>query len=143
MLKVPAGSSRRTLRLYASDFTLATFFYLPPSKVFFCPLWYIRVLSHQASGRRSHRRSRSAELGKTARHGPQWRSIAYWSEVPRRETPSNCRHPGKSRPLSLARIMHHLPRFCMPGPHADCTRTPSIRPVWIGVRQLAVQRIGD
>jgi len=43
----------------------------------------------------------------------------------------------------LARIMHHLPRFCMPGPHADCTRTPSIRPVWIGVRQLAVQRIGD
>jgi hypothetical protein len=44
---------------------------------------------------------------------------------------------------ALARIMHHLPRFCMPGPHADCTRTPSIRPVWIGVRQLAVQRIGD
>ena len=43
----------------------------------------------------------------------------------------------------LTRIMHHLPRFCMPGPHADCTRTPSIRPVWIGVRQLAVQRIGD
>jgi len=37
--------------------------------------------------------------------------------------------------------MHHLPRFCMPGPHAYCTRTPSIRPVWIGVRQLAVQRV--
>jgi hypothetical protein len=41
----------------------------------------------------------------------------------------------------LARIMHHMPRFCMPGPHAYCTRTPSIRPVWIGVRQLAVQRV--
>jgi hypothetical protein len=36
---------------------------------------------------------------------------------------------------------HHMPRFCMPGPHAYCTRTPSIRPVWIGVRQLAVQRV--
>jgi len=33
---------------------------------------------------------------------------------------------------ALTRIMHHLPRFCMPGPHAYCTRTPSIRPVWIG-----------
>jgi hypothetical protein len=43
--------------------------------------------------------------------------------------------------LCLARIMHHVPRFCMPGPHAYCTRTPSIRPVWIGVRQLAVQRV--
>jgi hypothetical protein len=41
----------------------------------------------------------------------------------------------------LARIMHHMPRFCMPGPHAYCTRMPSIRPVWIGVRQLAVQRV--
>jgi hypothetical protein len=37
--------------------------------------------------------------------------------------------------------MHHLPCFCMPGPHAYCTRTPSIRPVWIGVRQLAVQLV--
>jgi hypothetical protein len=37
--------------------------------------------------------------------------------------------------------MHHLPRFCMPGPHAYCTRTTSIRPVWIGVRQLAVQLV--
>jgi hypothetical protein len=35
----------------------------------------------------------------------------------------------------------HMPRFCTPGPHAYCTRTPSIRPVWIGVRQLAVQRV--
>ena len=26
-------------------------------------------------------------------------------------------------------------------PHPYCTRTPSIRPVWIGVRQLAVQRV--
>ena len=43
--------------------------------------------------------------------------------------------------VDLARIMHHLPRFCMPGPHAYCTRTPSIRPVWIGVRQLAVQLV--
>jgi hypothetical protein len=41
----------------------------------------------------------------------------------------------------LARIMHHMPRFCMLGPHAYCTRMPSIRPVWIGVRQLAVQRV--
>jgi hypothetical protein len=41
----------------------------------------------------------------------------------------------------LARIMHHMPRFCMPGPHAYCTRMPSIRPVWIGVHQLAVQRV--
>ena len=41
----------------------------------------------------------------------------------------------------LARIMHHMPRFFMPGPHAYCTRTPSIRPVWIGVRQLSVQRV--
>jgi hypothetical protein len=38
-------------------------------------------------------------------------------------------------------LMHHMPRFSMPGPHAYCTRTPSIRPVWIGVRQLAVQRV--
>jgi hypothetical protein len=30
--------------------------------------------------------------------------------------------------------MHDMPRFCMLGPHAYCTRTPSIRPVWIGVR---------
>jgi hypothetical protein len=29
----------------------------------------------------------------------------------------------------LARIMHHMPRFCMPGSHAYCARTPSIRPV--------------
>ena len=41
----------------------------------------------------------------------------------------------------LARIMHHLPRFFLPGPDAYCTRTPSIRPVWIGVRQLAVQLV--
>ena len=41
----------------------------------------------------------------------------------------------------LARIMHHMQRFCMPGPHAYCTRMQSIRPVWIGVRQLAVQRV--
>jgi len=36
----------------------------------------------------------------------------------------------------------HAPHaaFLMPGPHAYCTRMPSIRPVWIGVRQLAVQR---
>jgi hypothetical protein len=43
--------------------------------------------------------------------------------------------------LGLARIMHHMPRFCMLGPHAYCTRTPSIRLVWIGVHQLAVQRV--
>jgi hypothetical protein len=43
--------------------------------------------------------------------------------------------------LDLARIMHHMPRFFMPGPHAYSTRTPSIGPVWIGVRQLAVQRV--
>jgi len=42
---------------------------------------------------------------------------------------------------ALARIMHHLPRFFLPGPDAYCTRTPSIRPVWIGVRQLAVQLV--
>jgi hypothetical protein len=40
--------------------------------------------------------------------------------------------------IKANRIMHHMPRFCLPGPHA-CT--PSIRPIWIGVRQLAVQRV--
>jgi hypothetical protein len=49
--------------------------------------------------------------------------------------------PWEAIEMGLARIMHHMPRFCMPGPHAYCTRTPSIRPVWIGVRQLAVQRV--
>ena len=58
--------------------------------------------------------------------------------------PSGIRHVGganlnralvrnvRTLPAMLTRIMHHLPRFCMPGPHAYCTRTPSIRPVWIG-----------
>ena len=52
--------------------------------------------------------------------------------------------PGRTQPaylLRLPRIMHHMPRFFMPGPHAYSTRTPSIGPVWIGVRQLAVQRV--
>jgi hypothetical protein len=40
---------------------------------------------------------------------------------------------------SLARIMHHASRFCPSG-----RRTHAVDPsVWIGVRQLAVQRIGD
>ena len=40
---------------------------------------------------------------------------------------------------SLAAIMHHASRFCPPG-----WRTHAVDPsVWIGVRQLAVQRIGD
>jgi hypothetical protein len=42
----------------------------------------------------------------------------------------------------LTRIIHHMPVFCMPGAHGYRTHTPSIRPVWIGVRQLVVQRVG-
>jgi hypothetical protein len=39
----------------------------------------------------------------------------------------------------LARIIHRASRFCPPG-----RRTHAVDPsVWIGVRQLAVQRIGD
>jgi hypothetical protein len=39
----------------------------------------------------------------------------------------------------LARIIHHASRFCPLG-----WRTHAVDPsVWIGVRQLAVQRIGD
>jgi hypothetical protein len=39
----------------------------------------------------------------------------------------------------LAAIMHHASRFCLPG-----RRTHAVDPfLWIGVRQLAVQRIGD
>jgi Adaptive response protein AidB N-terminal domain len=39
----------------------------------------------------------------------------------------------------LTAIMHHASRFCPPG-----WRTHAVDPsVWIGVRQLAVQRIGD
>jgi hypothetical protein len=57
-------------------------------------------------------------------------------------TPTTCSTPRSREAGSpLTRIMHHMPRFCMPGPHTYCPRTPSIRPVWIGVRQLAVQRV--
>jgi hypothetical protein len=39
----------------------------------------------------------------------------------------------------LAAIMYHASRFCPPG-----RRTHAVDPsVWIGLRQLAVQRIGD
>jgi hypothetical protein len=39
----------------------------------------------------------------------------------------------------LAAIMHHASRFCPPG-----RRTHAVDPsVWIGVSQLAAQRIGD
>ena len=39
----------------------------------------------------------------------------------------------------LTAIMHHASRFCPPG-----WPTHSVDPsVWIGVRQLAMQRIGD
>ena len=40
---------------------------------------------------------------------------------------------------TLARIIHHASRFCPPG-----RRTHAVDPsVWIGLRQLVVQRIGD
>jgi tellurite resistance protein TehA-like permease len=39
----------------------------------------------------------------------------------------------------LARIMHHASRFCAPAWRAQAI-DPS---VWIGVRQLAVQRVWD
>ena len=39
----------------------------------------------------------------------------------------------------LARIMHHASRFCAPAWRAQAV-DPS---VWIGVRQLAVQRVWD
>jgi hypothetical protein len=54
---------------------------------------------------------------------------------------AKCAEASLKGETGLARIMHHLPRFCMPGPHAYCTRTTSVRPVWIGVRQLAVQLV--
>ena len=39
----------------------------------------------------------------------------------------------------LTRIMHHAERFCRSG-RQSCAGDPS---VWIGVRQLAVQRVWD
>jgi hypothetical protein len=41
--------------------------------------------------------------------------------------------------IHLARIMHHASRFCAPAWRAQAI-DPS---VWIGVRQLAVQRVWD
>jgi hypothetical protein len=53
--------------------------------------------------------------------------------------PECCSSQSIAKATVLARIMHHMERFCTSGRRSRAD-DPS---VWIGVRQLAVQRVWD
>ena len=70
---------------------------------------------------------------------PRFTALVGWCRTLRRRSARQWRQELTVAADALARIMHHASRFCAPAWRAQAV-DPS---VWIGVRQLAVQRVWD